>query len=178
MTQCAAKQVELLQEAFPARNRLGVLWDSLSGEQMMAADRRAKAQGWELRALKLENPPYDFADAFRTLARDDVQMVLVAASPYFIRSAERIAALAIEHRLPVISIIKFYVEAGALMSYGVDFDWLMGRAASLVAKILRGAKPTDLRLNYRNVLSSWSISGRRKPLTSRCRPQSCCALTR
>jgi putative tryptophan/tyrosine transport system substrate-binding protein len=30
------------------------------------------------------------------------------------------------------------------MSYGVDFDWLMGRGASLVAKIFRGAKPTDL----------------------------------
>jgi putative tryptophan/tyrosine transport system substrate-binding protein len=43
-------------------------------------------------------------------------------------------------------IIKFYVEDGGLMSYGVDFFWLMRRGVSFVAKILRGAKPADLPL--------------------------------
>jgi putative tryptophan/tyrosine transport system substrate-binding protein len=42
------------------------------------------------------------------------------------------------------SILKSYVKAGGRMSYGVDFNPMMRRAASLIAKILRGAKPADL----------------------------------
>ena len=140
----AAKQIELLQEAFPDRNRLGVLWDTQSADQFSAAEREAKARRLALRPLKLENPPYDFAAAFRTLAQDDVQMLIVSSSPLFSQQSAQIASLAIEHRLPAMFILKHYVEAGGLMSYGVDFAPLMRRAASFVAKILRGAKPADL----------------------------------
>ena len=140
----AAKQIEVLQEAFPDRNRLGVLWDTQSADQFSAAEREAKARRLELRSLKLENPPYDFAAAFRTLAQDDVQMLIVSSSPLFSPQNAQIASLAIEHRLPAMFILKHYVEAGGLMSYGVDFTPLMRRAASFVAKILRGAKPADL----------------------------------
>ena len=142
--QITAKQVELLQEAFPDRSRLGMLWDTLSADQFAAAQSQAKAMGLELRGFKLENPPYDFAVAFRALAQDNVQTVIVGASPLFPRQSTKIAALAIEHRLPCMFIVKFYVEDGGLMSYGVDMPWLMRRTASYVAKILRGAKPADL----------------------------------
>jgi putative tryptophan/tyrosine transport system substrate-binding protein len=140
----AAKQIELLQEAFPDRNRLGVLWDTQSADQFRAAESEAKARRLVLRPLKLENPPYDFTAAFHTLAQDDVQMLIVSSSPLFSPQNAQIASLAIEHRLPAIFILKHYVEAGGLMSYGVDFAPLMRRAASFVAKILRGAKPADL----------------------------------
>jgi putative tryptophan/tyrosine transport system substrate-binding protein len=140
----AAKQIELLQEAFPDRNRLGVLWDTQSADQFTAAEREAKARGLALHPLKLESPPYDFAAAFRSLARDGVQMLIVSSSPQFSQQNAQIARLAIEHRLPTMFILKHYVEAGGLMSYGVDFAAVMRRAASFVAKILRGAKPADL----------------------------------
>jgi len=143
-TEITAKQVEVLQEAFPDRSRLGVLWDSLSIEQLSAAEREAKANRLEVRTFKLENPPYDFATAFRALAQDGAQMVLISSSPLFSRYSVKIAELAVEHRLPTMFILKYYVEDGGLMSYGVDFAWLMRRGASFVAKILRGAKPADL----------------------------------
>jgi ABC-type uncharacterized transport system substrate-binding protein len=139
-----AKQLELLVEAFPERKRLGVLWDVQSADQFAAAEREAKARHLELRALKLENPPYDFASAFRALEQDGVQMLLFASSPLFARHNAEIAQLAIEHRVPCIFILKHFVEVGGLMSYGVDFVPMMRRAASLTAKILRGAKPADL----------------------------------
>ena len=139
-----AKQIELLQEAFPDRNRLGVLWDTQSADQFSAAEHEAKSRRLVLRPLKLENPPYDFTAAFHTLAHDDVQMLIVSSSPLFSPQNAQIASLAIEHRLPTMFILKHYVEAGGLMSYGVDFAPLMRRAASFVAKILRGAKPADL----------------------------------
>ena len=139
-----AKQVELLVEAFPERRRLGVFWDELSADQFAAAKHEANARQLELRALKLENPPYDFAAACRALSQDGVQMLLFASSPRFPRHNAEIARLAIEHRLPSIFIIKHFVEAGGLMSFGVDFVPMMRRVASFTAKILRGAKPADL----------------------------------
>jgi len=51
------KQIELLQEAFPDRNRLGVLWDTQSADQFSAAESEAKARRLALRPLKLENLP-------------------------------------------------------------------------------------------------------------------------
>jgi putative ABC transport system substrate-binding protein len=140
------KQIELLMEAFPERKRLGALWDVLSADQFAAAEREAKARQLTLRAIKMENPPYDFDSAFRTLAQDGVDMLHVLSSPLFSPQNARIGELAIQYRLPHIHILRHYVEAGGLMSYGVDFVPMMRRAASFVAKILRGAKPADLPL--------------------------------
>jgi putative ABC transport system substrate-binding protein len=140
----APKLIELLQEAFPGRNRLGVLWDAQSASQFSAAQREVQARQLALRPLKMEHPPYDFAAAFRALVQDGAQMLLVFGSPLFSRQAATIASLAIEHRLPAMFTLKHYVEAGGLMGYGVDFSPLMRRVASHIAKILRGAKPADL----------------------------------
>jgi putative ABC transport system substrate-binding protein len=139
-----AKQVEVLQEAFPERNRLGVLWDTVSADQFGAAEREVAAKGLTLRGVKLETHPYDFALAFRALVQADAQIVLIGSSHLFSPHSLKIAQLAIEHRLPTMFILRNYVEDGGLMSYGFDFAWLMRRGASFVAKILRGAKPADL----------------------------------
>ena len=56
----------------------------------------------------------------------------------------RISTLALGVRLPTLSGIREYVEAGALMSYGPSFPDLFSRAADYVDKILRGTKPGDL----------------------------------
>ena len=145
-----AKQIELLMEAFPERKRLGALWDAQSADQFAAAEREAKARQLTLRAIKLENPPYDFDAAFRTLAQDGVDMLHILSSPLFSPQSARIGELAIQYRLPHIHILRHYVDAGGLMSYGVDFSLMMRRAASFIAKILRGAKPADLPLEQVN----------------------------
>jgi putative ABC transport system substrate-binding protein len=135
-----------LAEAFPDRTRVGALWDAQSADQFDAAERAAQPTGVSLRSVKLENPPYDFDAAFRNLSQDGVQSLLVLSSPLFVPYREKIAMLAIKYRLPAIYILKHYVEAGGLMSYGVDFSSMMRRAAALIAKILRGAQPADLPL--------------------------------
>jgi putative ABC transport system substrate-binding protein len=55
-----------------------------------------------------------------------------------------IAKLAIEHRLPTMFVFRSYVDAGGLMSYGVDFPLMFRRTADYVARILKGTKPADL----------------------------------
>jgi putative ABC transport system substrate-binding protein len=57
---------------------------------------------------------------------------------------KEIAALAVKSRLPVIYQRREYVEAGGLLSYGVNIAAMDRRAAVYVDKILKGTKPADL----------------------------------
>jgi putative ABC transport system substrate-binding protein len=138
------KQLELLVEAFPERTRVAVLWDSAAADQVSAIERAVQSTRLSLRLLKLENPPYDFDTAFRMVVQGEAQILHVLSSPAFNPQRAHIAGLAIEHRLPTMFIFRTYVEAGGLMSYGVDTLPMWRRAASYVAKILRGAHPGDL----------------------------------
>jgi putative tryptophan/tyrosine transport system substrate-binding protein len=139
----AAKQLELLVEAFPDKRPIAVLWEPASSEQFNAAERAAQTMRIELKSHKVEMP-IDFDEAFRAIAHDGSGMVLVLSGPSFGAQRSHIADLAIQHHLPTMFTFKFYVEAGGLMSYGIDAVPMMRRAASYVAKILRGAKPSDL----------------------------------
>jgi ABC-type uncharacterized transport system substrate-binding protein len=140
----AEKQVELLTQTFPDKTRIAMLWDDLSSDQFSAAENRANLLHLQVLPTKLERPPYDFDAAFQLVAKSSPQMLLILSSPHFIAQRQRIAELAIQHRLPAMSIFKFYVEAGGLMSYGVDTVLPFRRAGHHVAKILRGAKAADL----------------------------------
>jgi len=82
--------------------------------------------------------------AFSAMARARAQAVLVLGSPVFIAERQRVAELAITHRLPTMLEAKEAVEAGGLMSYGPNFEDLYRRGAVYVDKILKGAKPADL----------------------------------
>jgi putative ABC transport system substrate-binding protein len=140
----AAKQLELLTQAFPNATRLGVIWDALSADQYAGAEQAVREKQLSLAALKLEKPPYDFAAAFRTLARGGAQMVLVLSSPFFTEHRSEIAEAAQTNRLPTMFIFSSYVKAGGLMSYGVDQVPMYRRIAGYVAKIFNGTKPSDL----------------------------------
>jgi putative ABC transport system substrate-binding protein len=140
----AAKQVEILKETFPDRTRLTALWDELSADQLGGAERAAKSLHLPLRALKLENPPYDITAAFRRVAEGDPQMLLVLSSPLFGPHSKEIAEEALRSRLPSMFIFKYQAEDGGLMSYGIDVKSDFRRLAEYVAKILNGATPAEL----------------------------------
>ena len=140
----AAKQLEILLQAFPNRSRLAILYDANSADQFDAANAAAKAMPLQLQSLKLEKPPYDFGAAFQIMANNGAQMVLVLSSPFFVEYHKEIAAGAIEHRLPTMFVFKTYVVDGGLMSYGVEQLATYRRLADYVAKILKGAKPAEL----------------------------------
>jgi ABC-type uncharacterized transport system substrate-binding protein len=146
----AAKQLELLVEAFPNNKPIAALWEPASAEQFASAQHTAQLLHIDLRSYKLENPPFDFDEAFRRIAQDGSRMVLVLSGPTFGMQRAHIADLATQHRLPTMFTFKYYVEAGGLMSYGIDAIPIFRRAASFVAKILRGAKPSDLPVEQPN----------------------------
>jgi ABC-type uncharacterized transport system substrate-binding protein len=131
----AAKQLELLVEAFPGNKPIAALWEPASAEQFTAAQHTAQSLHIDLRSHKLENPPFDFDEAFRRIAQDGPRMVLVLSGPTFGMQRAHIADLALQHHLPTMFTFKYYVTAGGLMSYGIDTIPIFRRAASFVAKI-------------------------------------------
>jgi putative tryptophan/tyrosine transport system substrate-binding protein len=143
-TELAEKQVALLTEAFPERRRLAVLWDRISADQFEAAERRAGLQGLEVISRKMENPPYDIRAAFQDFAQAKAGMLLLLSSPFFAMRREDIVSLAIQYRLPSMFIFKPYVEAGGLISYGVDNVAMYRQGATIVGKILNGARAHEL----------------------------------
>lgn len=139
----ARKQIDLLRQVFPDRNRLAVLYDTQSADQFTAADQGAKSLNLQVQALKVD-PAYDFAGVFEAAAKGGAQLVLVQSSPAFTKHMPEIGEVAVKHRLPTMFTFRHYVDHGGLMSYGVDFPPLWRRTADYVARILKGAKPAEL----------------------------------
>jgi putative ABC transport system substrate-binding protein len=85
----------------------------------------------------------DFASAFDAL-KGRADALYVCVDPLMNTNRVRINTLALGARLPTMSLFRQYVEAGGLMSYGPNFADMFRRAADLVDKILRGAKPAEI----------------------------------
>jgi ABC-type uncharacterized transport system substrate-binding protein len=64
----ARKQVDLLLQVFPDRNRLAVLYDAQTADQFAAADQGAKSVNLQVQAFKVD-PAYDFAGVFEAAAK-------------------------------------------------------------------------------------------------------------
>jgi putative ABC transport system substrate-binding protein len=78
------------------------------------------------------------------MVREKLHAALVQPSQMIFAHRTRIAELAAKNRLPAMGIIRWFAEAGGLMSYGArDIDQFL-RAVYYVHKILKGAKPADL----------------------------------
>src|SRR5262245_58487086 len=88
--------------------------------------------------------PADIDGAFAALARSPGSGASVMPSVFTARHRERIVAQAALHRIPTVYPLPHFVEAGGLMSYGIDYVEQFGRAASYIDRILKGTKPADL----------------------------------
>ena len=69
---------------------------------------------------------------------------MVAGSSTYLVLRARIAALAIQRKLPTMSSYREMVEAGILMGYAVNMADFVGHSAGYVDRILRGANPADM----------------------------------
>ena len=142
----SGKQLELLKEVVPRLSRVGVLGTSTQPGYAQVAKEiaiAAEALGVTLQILDVLTPN-DIETAFRNASKGHVEAVLVLASAVVAPHRTQIVDLAAKGRLPAIFPYLEYVEAGGLMSYGVQVNDLYRRAAIYVDKILKGAKPADL----------------------------------
>jgi putative tryptophan/tyrosine transport system substrate-binding protein len=140
------KRLEILKEVVPNLTRLAAIGTSTapgSARVLKEVDLAAKALKLALQYLDVLDSK-DIETAFRTAAKKRAQAVLVLGSAILASQRTQIAELTVKNRLPVQYYDSLFVEAGGLMSYGVNFHELSRRAATYVDKILKGAKPGDL----------------------------------
>jgi putative tryptophan/tyrosine transport system substrate-binding protein len=142
----SGKQLELLKETVPRLGRVAVIGTSTrpgTAQTLKEMEPAARAFGVKLLYLDIQNPK-DIESVFRAANKGRANAVLVLQSPVLFSQRAQITDLALKSRLPAIYNQRLYVEAGGLMSYGVNVLDLDRRAATYVDKILKGAKPGDL----------------------------------
>ena len=142
----SGKRLEILKETIPKLTRVAILWDPknpASAEQWKDSQEPARQLGLQLHSMEVSS-----ADRYETAFRDAVKArsgaVLMTQATLVAANSPRVMGLAAKNRLPAISTRKEYVTLGGLMSYGADDTESYQRAAVMVDKILKGAKPADL----------------------------------
>ena len=139
-----AKRLELLKEMLPKASRVAIFWERTFGVgQLEEAQRVSPKLGLKLHPIEVPGPA-DIAAAFAGAKEVKADAVLLIWTPIFYLHRARIAALALETRLPLFSDISVITDAGGLLSYGsFGYDSFV-RAARYVDRLLKGATPAEL----------------------------------
>ena len=145
----AGKQLEFGLKLIPGATRIGMLVNVAGGVTIDRQEAESAAQRLGVALIPAEvRAPEDLDAAFESLANDHVQGVIVLIDGMFFNERQRIARLAAATRLPAFYAFRDHVDAGGLVSYGVNLAECFRRAASYVVKILKGAKPGDLPVEF------------------------------
>ena len=140
----AAKRLQLMREIVPMAKRFLVLSDKFSPEQLEFVRQAASELKQELVTETFAAPPYDLDSAFAKGRAAGVGAVLALTTPVFFDQRQKIAELAVKHRLASAGGQVLYAEAGFLFSYGVNPAKAFTRAGDIVASILKGTKAGDI----------------------------------
>lgn len=141
----AAKRLELVKSVLPRAKRIAVLLNPenpASAPILRAMESTAASLKFELRTFHVKNPN-EFSAVMSGMRKAHIDAVVPFEDAMFIQNAKTIADLARKQRLPTIGFGEL-VQAGGLISYGVDIDSFFRRAAAIVDKILKGARPGDI----------------------------------
>ena len=136
------KRLELLKELVPGSAPVAIIWERANLPDFQAAEVAARERNWKVLSFEIREIA-EIESVFKAAANAQAGTVLVT-SGFLFAHAQQVVDQAARNRLPTIYGLAEYVEAGGLMSYGVDIDDLWRRAALFVIKILNGAKPGDL----------------------------------
>jgi putative tryptophan/tyrosine transport system substrate-binding protein len=145
-TELAGKRVELVKELLPGSSRVALLnnmSNPVTPPQWEETKRAARAFGLEADFVDVRSEA-DIAPAFETARSRHVDAIIVGIDAVTQANHQLIVDLAARNQLPTVYGSREFVDAGGLMTYGVSFPQLYFRAAILVDKILKGAKPENL----------------------------------
>jgi putative ABC transport system substrate-binding protein len=149
-----AKQMQFARQLVPGVRKVGMLGNSNDPKappQQHEMELAAATLNINVVVPKLQSPE-QLEDAMRLLAAEKVDVVIVLQTGMTLSERQQIAALALRNRVRTIFGYRENVEAGGLMSYGVDLRWCSRRAASYVDKILKGSPAADLPVEFPTTL--------------------------
>jgi putative ABC transport system substrate-binding protein len=144
--QLGAKRLELLRELVPTATTIAMLANPNSPETV--AERRdvqdaARAIKQQLIILDV-NGDQEIETAFATFVRRRTGAVFCGAGAFFNSRRDHLVALAARYALPTIYVLREFVSAGGLMSYGTSITEAYRQAGIYAGRILKGERPTDL----------------------------------
>jgi putative ABC transport system substrate-binding protein len=142
----STKRLGLLKEISPQLRRVAMLWnkdDLAMSLRFEASAKAAQHVGVTVQSLGVREPD-DFDEAFAAMNREPPDAILMVSDSLTLLNRKRVIDFAAERRIPAIYEAEVIAREGGLMSYGADKNELFDRAAALVERIFRGAKPADL----------------------------------
>jgi putative ABC transport system substrate-binding protein len=145
-SELAAKRLELLKQGFPGLQRVAILYnagDPGMATRYQAALAVAPRLGIAVQPLAVREPD-DFDSAFAAMTRQTPDGIMMVTDLLTFLNRKRVFEFAAAHRLPAIYEFDLLARQGGLMSYGPAPGEAAERAADLVVRILKGAKPADL----------------------------------
>jgi putative tryptophan/tyrosine transport system substrate-binding protein len=141
-----SKRLELLRQLVPKATTIAVLVNPNSREaeeERRDIEAAAQATGQHLIILDAGSDG-DIDQAFETFARRGAGALLCGAGAFLNSRRDRVVALAARYALPTIYVLREFVSAGGLMSYGTSIVEAYRRAGIYAGRILKGERPADL----------------------------------
>ena len=141
-----AKRLDLITEMVPAARRIAVLISPVDPEtpsMVRALESAARTRRVRIDLLEIRDANH-LGSALGDATKAGAGALLVLGSPPLNRFSTALAQVTAKHRLPAVSAWRDFPDAGGLASYGTNLPEMFQRAAGLVGRILKGAKPAEL----------------------------------
>jgi putative ABC transport system substrate-binding protein len=142
----SGKLIEFLKLAVPSAIRFCVLHNSTNPGKILEVHELQSAG----RTLSIMVEPVevrsadDFEKAFAKITNFNCDSIITLQDGLTLGARRKIVEFATAHQMPTVFQIKEFVEAGGLMSYGLNYCQHYRRAATYVDRILKGTRPADL----------------------------------
>lgn len=137
------KVLQTLKELVPALAGVGLLLEAGYRSERLGVEVAARRLGLRLE-VQTFNPGEAVDTAFDALRGRPINGLMALGGVELHAQRSRVAALALEHRLPAIHLVSAWPHAGLLASYGPSVRDLYRRSAHYVHRIAAGARPADL----------------------------------
>lgn len=147
----STKVLELAKQTVPQAKRVAII-RTPSAARTVKGDLLQRTPAFESAAPKLGldvlvhavTRTEDFDAAFAAIVESRAQVLFVPGTTLTFRERRRFADFALRNRIPSVFNQREFVEAGGLLSYGIDSPETVLQSLAYVDKILRGARPADL----------------------------------
>lgn len=145
-TRLMEKNLATLNELVPDALVIGALVNPNNPNlepQLRDLQAAASALGLQIVALSARDEN-EIDTVFATLTQQKIQALLVTADGFFFGLQDKLATLAARYAVPAFYPLSDYVQAGGLISYGANLAESWRQAGAYVARIVKGAKPSDI----------------------------------
>jgi ABC-type uncharacterized transport system substrate-binding protein len=142
----SGKRLELIEQIVPDIARVAIIWNATNPYPALVfgqTESAARQLNIVVQSLEVRTPD-DVNSALEAAVREKANALITVEDPLTVNYRKQIADFAAKNRLPTMSGLREYVDAGGLLSYGPALGDLYRRAAGYVDKILKGAKPSEL----------------------------------